>query len=331
MDKPSFVSLQVINTCNLRCVQCDYHQEHLGESRLSIEEQCELVRQIGAWDRNIRLKITGGEPFLEKDRLFAVLEQGAGKGLTTFFLTNATLIEPDDIRRMLDLGLGCISVSLDSHNPAVHDAMRGSPGVWHKVERFLREFTAMRSQRGAGTKLWASTILTRQNLDCLEELVIAYEELGFDAIKFQPLFPNYRRQYSEGWKQASPLYPTRDEVEHGFSQLTALRERHPILDQSTDHIQKMRRYLLDDVGSDSILCDIMNKVMIVDCDGNVRFCFQQDPKMQFCTVMPECEPNVRQRGLQDIWEQSAPLRARMQHECHRPCSLLWDRVRDIPR
>jgi len=216
MDKPSFVSLQVINTCNLRCVQCDYHQEHLGESRLSIEEQCELVRQIGAWDRNIRLKITGGEPFLEKDRLFAVLEQGAGKGLTTFFLTNATLIEPDDIRRMLDLGLGCISVSLDSHNPAVHDAMRGSPGVWHKVERFLREFTAMRSQRGAGTKLWASTILTRQNLDCLEELVIAYEELGFDAIKFQPLFPNYRRQYSEGWKQASPLYPTRDEEENGF-------------------------------------------------------------------------------------------------------------------
>lgn len=331
MDRPSFVSLQAINICNLQCVQCDYHQESISGNRLSIEEQCELVRQIGAWDRNIRLKITGGEPFLEKDRLFAILKQGTAQGLTTFFLTNATLIEPEDIHQMLDLRLGCISVSIDSHDPSIHDAIRGVRGTWHRVERFLRTFTAIRHQIGAKTELWASTILTRQNLNHLEELVTAYEQLGFDAIKFQPLFPNYRRQYLENWKQDNPLYPTWDEVERGFGQLIALRERHPILNQSIDHIQKMQHYFLDDVGADNIVCNIMNKVMIIDCDGNVRFCFQQDPKMQFCSVMPERELNVRQCGLQAIWEQSVLLRERMQHECHRPCGLLWDCVRDIQR
>lgn len=331
MDKPTFVSLQIVNSCNLNCMQCDYHMENRHPQQLTVQQQCEVVRQIADWSTDIRLKFTGGEPFVDKARLFAVLEEAHRHGLVTFFLTNATLIQPDDIHRMFDLDLGCISVSLDSHVSAIHDAMRGIQGCWNQVASFLDDFTQIRRQRQASTQLWASTILTRNNLGCIEELVRSYEELGFDAIKFQPLYPNYRRLYKDNWKSDSPLYPTRDEVECGFDQLLELKQTHPVISQSEDHIEKMRTYFLSESCDSTIRCGIMDRVMIIGCEGSVRFCFQQDPTMQCCEVMPDRDWNVRSTDLKTIWSESHALRQEMKRGCHQPCGLLWDRVRDIVR
>ena len=331
MTMPSFVSLQMLNTCNLHCIQCDYHRESAHPRQLTTEDQCRIVRQIAEWSPEIRLKLTGGEPFLDKERLFAVLEEAHRLGLVTFILTNGTLIREEDIARLLDYDLGCISVSLDSHLPSVHDAMRGTSGCFERVAGFLRTFIQLRQKQGARTQLWASTILTRNSLRNVDALVAGFERLGFDSIKFQPLFPNYRREYDPVWRDKSPIYPTNDEVTKGIDRLLTLKKTHPILSQSEDHIEKIRRYFLSDGPDPKIVCGIMDRVMIIGCEGSVRFCFQQDPSMRCCEVQVEPPLDITMGSLQQIWEDSTSLRQKMKQGCHMACGLLWDQIRDILR
>lgn len=331
MEKPAFVSLQVLNSCNLHCIQCDYHLEKKAPDQLTTLEQLDIIKQIATWSSDIRLKFTGGEPFLDKNRLFRLLDSAHNYNLVTFILTNGTLINEEDIEHLFNSELGCISVSLDSHIPELHDNMRGSSGCFESVSRFLQQFCLRRKLRNASTKLWASTILTNNNLNNIDELIFKYEDLGFDAIKFQPLFPNYRRKYSSDWKHKSSLFPTEYEIKHGFERILYLKETHPILNQSDDYILKMQEYFLMGEINPCIRCNIMNQVMIVDYAGNVRFCFNQDPNEGLCTVMPSRDMNIKQYDLKTLWNTTHTFRQEMQLKCHYSCGLLWDTVRNIER
>lgn len=331
MEKPSFVSLQVLNSCNLHCMQCDYHLEHKSPDQLTVSEQLDVIKQLADWSTDIRLKFTGGEPFTDKKRLFTLLDSAHNYNLITFILTNGTLIELDDIEHLFDFDLGCISVSLDSHIPKLHNKMRGSSGCFERVTDFLQQFCLRRKQRNAATKLWSSTILTNNNLNCIDELVLKYEQLGFDAIKFQPLYPNYRRKYCVDWKQKSPLFPTEDEVKRGIDRILKLKRIHPILDQSEEHILKMQKYFLMDDTDPGIICNIMNQVMIIDYAGNIRFCFNQDSKEELCMIMPQDDMNIKNYNLKILWHNSEALRKDMQLQCHYSCGILWDTVRNIER
>lgn len=82
-----------------------------------------------------QVSITGGEPLLSEDT-FPLIEEVKRNGMTVCINTNGTFLTEDNCRRIRDLHVERITVSLDSLQPNVNDRLRGkTEEVLHGLER----------------------------------------------------------------------------------------------------------------------------------------------------------------------------------------------------
>ena len=144
-EVPSFVSVHVVEGCNLRCTYC-YADAGAEVNRMPRELMFEVVEKAIRELPHERLTIDflGGEPFLLFDELIEVIRHGnevadsLGKHVDWLMQTNGTFLtrERAILLASLDVGVG---VSIDGPK-ALHDKYRpraGGTGSWDEVFRNL--------------------------------------------------------------------------------------------------------------------------------------------------------------------------------------------------
>ena len=92
---PDSVSIIITNSCNLKCMMCDFWKDiQPASGGLTLNELKALFDDLkGLGTRMVQL--TGGEPFLRKD-LVQILREAKGRGLETAAVTNGTLINDEN-------------------------------------------------------------------------------------------------------------------------------------------------------------------------------------------------------------------------------------------
>ena len=128
---PYTISWNLTQRCNQRCAHC-YLSAFPGASaaeELSTEECFRVVDEIAEVNPDVLLILTGGEPLLRTD-LFDLGGYAADKGFTVVLGTNGFLLKQQHAKAMRQSGIQGASISLDSTNPARHDAFRRLPGAW---------------------------------------------------------------------------------------------------------------------------------------------------------------------------------------------------------
>ncbi len=134
--------ISVTDRCNFRCTYC-MPREVFGkdfqflarEQLLTFEELARLARLfVGAGVE--KLRITGGEPLLRRDlpRLVAMLRELRGDGLRDLTLTTNGSLLPRHAEALREAGLDRVTVSLDSLDDEIFQAMND---VRFPVERVL--------------------------------------------------------------------------------------------------------------------------------------------------------------------------------------------------
>ncbi len=135
---PLGVQLDLTYRCNERCVHCYLdHDDHGEMTTAEIKDLLDQLADAGTFFLNI----SGGEILLRKD-LFQIVEYARGKSFCVKLKTNAMLIGEKEARRIQELGVDSVQISIYSHRPAVHDAItmvRGSLERSIKAIRFLRQ------------------------------------------------------------------------------------------------------------------------------------------------------------------------------------------------
>lgn len=128
---PYTISWNLTQRCNQRCAHC-YLSAFPGASaaeELSTEECFRVVDEIAEVNPDVLLILTGGEPLLRTD-LFDLGDYAADKGFTVVLGTNGFLLKQQHAKAMRRSGIQGASISLDSTDPARHDAFRRLPGAW---------------------------------------------------------------------------------------------------------------------------------------------------------------------------------------------------------
>lgn len=128
---PYRMDLAVTYRCNNDCAHCynarprDYPEITTGDWH-HILDRC--------WEIGIpHVVFTGGEPTLRKDlpELIAHAEQnGQITGLNT---NGRRLSDRDYVESLLKVGLDHVQITLESHDPDIHDAMVRSRGAWKQT------------------------------------------------------------------------------------------------------------------------------------------------------------------------------------------------------
>jgi len=165
---PLSVHLDVTYRCNERCVHCYLDHEDHGE--MTTDEIKDVLRQLSEAG-SFLLTISGGEVFLRRD-LFEIIEYARGLLFNVKLKTNGVMIREREAKRIRELGVEQIQISVYSHRPEVHDAITKLPGS------LRRTIDAIRFLRSQGLKVTIANVLMSENFSDYLGVIALAKELG---------------------------------------------------------------------------------------------------------------------------------------------------------
>ena len=181
--KAKVLFLLLHSLCNIACEYCFYttHHERRDKNRIAPEQFEALVATIEALGFRI-VKLTGGDPLhsVWKHETYALIAQLKARGIGVIINTSAALLEESDLDRIVALGVDRVDISIDSHDPAVHDAQRGrhADAVFTIKGLLARGFT----------RVATTTVVTKQNAATLPETLAWLRSLGVKDTRIQRVF-----------------------------------------------------------------------------------------------------------------------------------------------
>jgi len=124
------VQLEILLRCNLKCEHCYCSSHPMASMGMSTDNVLKLIDELSEMGV-MYLDITGGEPILRKD-IFKVISYAQMKGLVVSIFSNATTINPSNVKRLKELNIASVQTSLDAFTPEIHDHFRGKKGAFRK-------------------------------------------------------------------------------------------------------------------------------------------------------------------------------------------------------
>lgn len=177
--RPLSVHFDLTYRCNERCVHC--YLDHSDHGEMTTRECLDVLEQI-ARAGTLFLTFSGGEIFLRPD-LFEILEAARRLHFDVSLKTNALLVTPARARRLRELGVRRVQISVYSAEPGVHDAITKVPG---SLERTLRAIPLL---TGEGLQVKLACPLMRQNLLAYRGVMELAERLGVPYVLDMTITP----------------------------------------------------------------------------------------------------------------------------------------------
>jgi radical SAM protein with 4Fe4S-binding SPASM domain len=151
---PLSVHLDVTYRCNERCVHCYLdHDDHGEMTTAEIRGLLDQLADAGVFF----LVLSGGEVFMRGDFL-DIVEYARSLAFCVKVKTNAYMVRDTEARRLRDLAVQEVQVSIYSHRPEVHDAITLLPGS------LKRSIDGIRRLRAQGVKVVIADVLMMQNI-----------------------------------------------------------------------------------------------------------------------------------------------------------------------
>ena len=168
--------LEVTGACNLRCGHCYRNGGNIGKD-LSRREISGLLHELADMGC-LYLILTGGE-ILERADFFSIAREARELGFALSLFTNGTLIDRRTARRIADLAVMDLGISLYGPTADVHERFTGMRGSFDRSVRGLR----MLADLGVRTSI--KCLVTRDNIAAYASMLALARSLGarceFDA------------------------------------------------------------------------------------------------------------------------------------------------------
>lgn len=178
-DKKPVVVWNMTRRCNLKCVHCYAQAKDVEfENELSTGEGKALIDDLANFGSPVIL-FSGGEPTLRKD-LPELAAYAREKGMRAVISTNGTLIDRDMAKKLKDVGLSYVGVSLDGIRET-NDRFRGMKGAFDAALRGLHNC------QEEGIKVGLRFTINKQNVRDIPAIFDLLEEDKIPRICFYHL------------------------------------------------------------------------------------------------------------------------------------------------
>lgn len=287
------LDLHITNRCTSKCQYCSFSSGRLKLDELSFDEikqQIEDAISLGCE----HVHITGGEPLL-RDDVFDIIEFVISKKLEARLQTNGTLLDTEKIKRLQNIGLKSIMISLDSYLENIHDQTRGK-GTYKTT------LSAIKSILKTDISLRVNSVITKVNYQSIYKTIKFLYDMGiknYSAFYFSPIgvgrsriedwlspieYKNFWNELNQKIKEQKYLFPDMNIViEKGYADWNEARK----IDVSN----------FSGCGGGCMNSYEKREYLILRSDGNVYPCIMAIDGIPL--------GNVRQTSLKDIHENSS--------------------------
>lgn len=287
LEDEFYFQWHITERCNKHCRHC-YQNDHpmadlpLADLELVLRRMDEALVK---WDRQGSLSLTGGEPFVRREELFALMDRVDYLDSFVYYdvLTNGSLIS-DEIASALknQPKLRRVQVSLEGSNPETNDAIRGDGSYEETLE-------AIRRMKKHGLTVSVMTTVSRLNYQEIPALISLLGDEGVDTVAFERLIPEGRgeglRDQLLSPQELKSLYERIYEIAVNGAKIRVLMYR-PLF-----------TLVAPDDSTVGALCSAGNNALTIMPDGTVYPCRR----------LPIPIGNVLEDGLFAIWYDSEVL------------------------
>jgi len=288
--------------CNLHCKHCYSESGNSSKTELSTEEAMKVVDQLADFGVT-SLAFSGGEPLMRKD-FFDVARHAVDSGLYVSLATNGTLLNKENVRKLKEIGLHYVEVSVDGANAETHDYFRGKVGAFDQTMKGIKN--CLKEDICTCIAITA----TKNNLTEIPAVLEMAENMGIDRFTLFNFVPVGR---GKDIIEADPSPKEREELlrylnkqlseDHKIAILSttpqlarvALQSHSPTQDDiimplahmQATKISKRAKALGDFIGG----CGAGRLYCAISPEGNV----------QPCVFLPLVVGNLKTEKLEDIW------------------------------
>lgn len=299
--EPKWIAWEITRRCNLRCIHCRSSSEETvkGHPDPSKDECFRIIDDITSYAKPV-LVLTGGEPLL-RDDFFEIAEYARSKGLRVCLATNGTLVNEDICKRLKEVDIKMVSLSLDGPNEKVHDDFRKQEGA------FQGTINAAKLFKKFDIPFLINSSFTKRNQDTIVEVYKLAKELGATAWYMFMIVPTGRAEelLSEliGQEDYEKIlnwhYDMESEEKDILVRPTCAPQYYRIIFERTKREGKKfeRRSLKFSTGG-AKGCVAGQLICLINVDGDVM------P----CSYFPLSAGNLKKASFRDIWENSELLR-----------------------
>lgn len=214
-DKKPVVVWNMTRRCNLKCVHCYAHATSLeAENELSTEEGKALIDDLAGFGSPVIL-FSGGEPLMRKD-LPELADYAVSRGMRAVISTNGTLISLEMAKRLKDVGLSYVGISLDGMEE-VNDHFRGVRGA------FAAAMDGIRHCQEVGIKVGLRFTMNKRNAPEIPGIFDLLETMNIPRVCFYHLV--YAGRGSELVKEDLSHEETRKALDYILERTRDLHER----------------------------------------------------------------------------------------------------------
>jgi MoaA/NifB/PqqE/SkfB family radical SAM enzyme len=234
MELPSYVQIEPVGQCNLRCEMCpiQFRKDGPPYGGLAFMKWETFTSLIEGFPHLKKIHLQGlGEPMMHP-RFFEMVRYATDKGIEVTINTNLTLLNPERTERLIKSGLDTLYFSIDGSTAETYERIRKRA----HFDRVLRNAELLLDTRkrldSQFPHLSLVMVIMRQNLHELPELVEMAH--GWSAEKFfvqhlshdfgEPTLPEEYRPMREYIAQQSLVHEDQGRIEHYFNEARDLAE-----------------------------------------------------------------------------------------------------------
>jgi MoaA/NifB/PqqE/SkfB family radical SAM enzyme len=194
---PSFVQIEPVGQCNLRCRMCpiEFRKDGPPHGPPAFMKFEDFARLIDEFPHLEELHLQGlGEPMMHP-RFFDMIAYAVRRGARVTTNSNMTLLNPERAERCVTSGLGVLHVSIDGATPETYERIRVRSRL-DKVLRNLRLLLDARRRLGSTRPhLHLVMVVMRQNLHELPELVRLAHDWEMEEVWVQHLCHDFAESH----------------------------------------------------------------------------------------------------------------------------------------
>jgi len=182
---PTFMTMNMDAQCNLRCIMCirrKYPQEAINALRYDFKLYKQVANDTFPYAKWVQLT-TAGEPLMANN-LREQLKIIKKYSVKVDLVTNATLLNNDDLIKEILQILGCLHVSVDAATREIYESIRIGAKFEQVIEN-IRKFNRLREELYTTDKprLHFQVVLMKRNIKELPKLIELAKGLAVDSIE----------------------------------------------------------------------------------------------------------------------------------------------------
>ncbi len=259
------------------------------------EECLRIIDDITSFAKPV-LVLTGGEPLLRND-FFDIAEYGRSKGLRVCLATNGTLINDEICKKLKEVDIKMVSLSLDGPNEDIHDNFRQQKGA------FKGMLNASKLLKKHQIPFLINSSFTKRNKDSISEVYKLAKELGTTAWYMFMIVPTGRAEElieelisNDEYERILNWHYDMEKAEKDIlvRPTCAPQYYRIIYERAKLEGEKFERRSLKFSTGGAKGCVAGQLICLINVDGDVM------P----CSYFPLAAGNIKKQSFREIWENS---------------------------